>query len=439
VRGSLWNLVTKEVKELLRDPKILIGVVLMPLVMFPLLGSGMRISQESVKESTRNVSIGLLDYDGGVESQRLRAILALNPNVTVTELEAPTVEEAIALVEDTNTSSILVIPQGFSENITSGRRGELQTYSIIRGMSLADIGKTQMADVAARLYEQTTVLQTIQGAFPSRDPQEVLDPVKLSQLTVIRGAAVDISPDAFGGLILSQSMMLPMVTMVMLIFSMQIAATSIAIEKEEKTLETLLTLPVGRLSILAGKLTGSIVVAMASAASYTLGFGYYMDSIFAGIPAESLQLGLQAAGLTPSPMGYALLGVTVFVTIVSALALAVSLAAFTDSVRSAQSLVGFLVIPIVVPSIVLMFADLDILPMAFRGLLYLIPYTHSIIAIKEVFMGDYLTVLRSIAYISAFTVGVLYLAARIFSTERVITARISLESLRLRRRRRRGL
>ena len=80
-----------------------------------------------------------------------------------------------------------------------------------------------------------------------------------------------------------------------------------------------------------------------------------------------------------------------------------------------------------------MFADIDILPMVLQGILYLIPYTHTILAIKEVFMGDYLIVIRSITYIAVFTASVLYVAAKIFSTERVLTARMSLESLRLRR------
>ena len=42
--------------------------------------------------------------------------------------------------------------------------------------------------------------------------------------------------------------------MIMLTYSMQIAATSVAMEKEEKTLETLLTVPVDRFAILMGKL-----------------------------------------------------------------------------------------------------------------------------------------------------------------------------------------
>jgi len=80
-----------------------------------------------------------------------------------------------------------------------------------------------------------------------------------------------------------------------------------------------------------------------------------------------------------------------------------------------------------------MFADIDILPPAFQVIMYAIPYTHSIIASKAAFLGDYYTMLRSITYISLFTVTILYVAAKIFTTEKIVTARISLKKFRFRK------
>jgi len=48
-------------------------------------------------------------------------------------------------------------------------------------------------------------------------------------------------------------------------------------------------------------------------------------------------------------------------------------------------------------------------------------------------MGDYFTMLLSIAYISVFTIAVLYIAARIFTTEKIVTARISFRKRGLRK------
>jgi ABC-2 type transport system permease protein len=190
-----------------------------------------------------------------------------------------------------------------------------------------------------------------------------------------------------------------------------------------------MTLPVGRMTILSGKLAGSIVVAVGGAISYMIGFGYYMTSAFSFAP-EMTSISTGDVGLGLKPLGMILLGVNIFITLVSGLALAISLATFTDNVRSAQSLTGFLTIPVLIPAIVLMFSDLAMLPKTIQWVLLAIPYTHSIIASKAAFLGNYAVVIRSISYIAAFTIVVLYIAARIFSTERIITSRFTSFSLR---------
>jgi len=205
-------------------------------------------------------------------------------------------------------------------------------------------------------------------------------------------------------------------------FAIQMAATSIALEKEQKTLETLMTLPVSRMTILGGKLSGSIVIAIAGSISYLIGFGYYMNSAFSFVPeAQSMTLNDVNIGITP--FGFILVGIVIFVTLVSALAMALSVAVFADNVRSAQSFTGVLITPIMIPAIVLMFSDIEMLPQTVQYIMLIIPYTHSIIATKAAFLGDYFVVLRSILFIGIWTITVLYIAAKIFSTERIITAR----------------
>jgi ABC-2 type transport system permease protein len=218
--------------------------------------------------------------------------------------------------------------------------------------------------------------------------------------------------------------MLPVMIMMMVIFAIQMAATSIALEKEQKTLETLMTLPVSRLTILIGKLSGSIIVALAGALSYMIGFSFYVQSAFSFVP-EATTMNISNINIGLSPIGFVLIGVNIFVTLVSALAMALSLATFTDSVRGAQSLTGFLTIPVLIPSIILMFTNIEMLPVWLQGVLLVIPYTHSVIASKAAFLGNYFIVVRSILFISVFTFIVLYIAAKIFSTERIITARFT--------------
>jgi ABC-2 type transport system permease protein len=202
-------------------------------------------------------------------------------------------------------------------------------------------------------------------------------------------------------------------------------------EKEEKTLETLLTLPVDRFSILMGKLSGSIVVAGVAAIAYMIGFNYYMGSFTSAIPAGT-NLDLVSLGLVPSLFGYLLLGISLFVALLSALAMAVILSAFAEDVRSAQSLVSYVYPFLFIPSFILMYVDINALPLAVKVALYAIPYSHPIIASRAVTMGDYWTAVWGIVYVSIFTLAIMYVASRLFATEKVLTAKLKFRGLRKR-------
>jgi len=210
---------------------------------------------------------------------------------------------------------------------------------------------------------------------------------------------------------------------------MQLAATSVASEKEEKTLETLLTLPINRFTILAGKMTGSIIVAVAGALAYLVGAIYYMGSFMGMIPVE-IGLDLAAIGLAPTPIAYLLLGASLFMALLSALALAVSISVFAEDVRGAQALVGPLAMLFVFPMLFMMFTDIYSLPFPLMIVLLAIPFTHPMLASNVAFTGDYLTAVMGIVYMSIFTIVVLYIAARIFGTEKILTAKLRFRKLR---------
>jgi ABC-2 type transport system permease protein len=123
---------------------------------------------------------------------------------------------------------------------------------------------------------------------------------------------------------MSQAIALPITIMIMLTYAMQIAATSVAMEKEEKNLETLLTVPVDRFAILMGKVASTIIVAGVASVTVLVGYNYMLGSLSLGVAGDvGGGLDLVALGLVPSTLGYVLLGMSLFFTLLSALALAV--------------------------------------------------------------------------------------------------------------------
>lgn len=434
--NNLLALVIKEVKELVRDPKILVGVILMPILIFPVMGSAIQISQESVQRAVRGASFAIWTDDDGFVTDAM--VNYLYTNNTVVPIAADNLEDALTFFTSTDSSAMVYIPDGYNDNITQGQQGRIKIYANLRSLNMAETQSTDVVTNLINIYNYYFSITKIQNLITQSDAVGTAigyrNPITLNYASILKGSVLEIAPSAIFNLVMSQSIMLPIMVMMMVMFAIQMAATSIALEKEQKTLETLMTLPVSRMTILGGKLSGSIVIAIAGSISYLIGFGYYMNSAFSFVP-EAMSMNISDVNLGITPFGFLLVGIVIFVTLVSALAMALSVAVFADNVRSAQSFTGVLVTPIMIPALVLMFSDIEMLPQTFQYILLVIPYTHSIIATKAAFLGNYFVVLRSIFFISIWTVAVLYIAAKIFSTERIITARFQLGDLFKRSRR----
>jgi ABC-2 type transport system permease protein len=424
--GSFTSIVYKEIKELIRDPKILFGVVLLPLLLYPLMGQGLQISQQSVQTAIMGAKFSVYSDDAGALAGVF--VQYITTNNTVTTIQAQSLGDALVKFKDSESVALVYVPDGYSQNMTDGLRGRVKIYGNLKNLNIAEASGTDVAGSLVSIYNYYYSLAIIQQLMDVTgelgSPAIVHDPVSVSYASIIKGNVVEVAPNQITSLIVSQSIMLPLMVMMMIIFAIQMAATSIALEKEQKTLETLMTLPVSRFTILGGKLAGSVVIAIAGSISYMIGFGYYTSSAFSFAPGLT-SVDLAGAGIGIQPIGYALLGVVMFVTLISALALAICLAVFTDSVRSAQSLTGVLIVPLIIPAMILMFSDIEMLPPAIQWIMLAIPYTHTMLATKAAFLGNYWLIFRSIAYISVFTVAVLWVAVKIFSTERIITARFS--------------
>jgi ABC-2 type transport system permease protein len=88
--------------------------------------------------------------------------------------------------------------------------------------------------------------------------------------------------------------------------------------------------------------------------------------------------------------------------------------------------VGYFYLILFIPMIFLMYTDINMLPLAVRLVLLAIPYTHPMLAARASFTGDYTTAVLGIIYVTAFTLVVLYIAAKIFTTEKILTMRLRL-------------
>jgi ABC-2 type transport system permease protein len=421
---GLMNIILKEIKELVRDPKVLLPMIVIPLVMFPLMGFAIETSMETVEQSIGETSVALIDQDQGQYALTLQAFMT-GSNFSITHLDDVTVDEALEQVQDSNLTSLIIIPSGFSENITERKTADITIYTPFRGGGIADSTRSSTVNTLLNIFESGILDQRIREGFPESEAAQILNPINLEDKSIVKGKSADVRPADLFSLMISQTTIMPVGMMTLLIFAMQLAATAVASEKEEKTLETLLTMPINRTMILAGKLTGSIIVALVGAVAYLIGFSYYMNS-FTGMGPDVV-IDLAAIGLAPSLASYAILGVSLFMALLSALALAISLSVFAENVRGAQALVGPLSMLFIVPMIFTMFTDINALPFPLSIILLAIPFTHPMLAANVSFTGNYVGAIGGIAYMAIFTIIVLYVAAKLFGTEKILTAKLKFQ------------
>jgi len=417
------NIFVKELKELVRDPKVLLGMIVFPLILFPVMGSIMGYSMQSAQEQAAKTPLLIVNNDGGGWSESLIQIISnSSPKVFVVNNTTINKTSALQLLSEYNTTQFIVIPEGFSAKMTAHEanasvKAAIRFYGVFSGGGIFESVGSSIIDNLVYGFNRIVAP----------------DAVYSEKSTIIKGEIYnDVDPAVLSRVMISQAIAMPVIIIILLSYSMTVAATSVAMEKEEKTLETLLTLPMDRFAILMGKLSGSILIAAVGALAYMVGFNYYMGGIMSTIPAGA-NVNLADLGLVPSLFGYLLLGISLFVTILSALALAVIMSAFAEDVRTAQSLVGYIYPFLFIPAIALMYLDINSVPIALKAVLYAIPYTQPIIASKAVIMGDYWTAMLGIIYVTAFTLTVMYAASRLFATEKILTAKLKLRGLRRRR------
>lgn len=433
MRSVLMVMLKKEIKETLRDPKVLIGMILAPVLIMALMGVIMNFAITSTKEYALNPRVVILDYDNSLLSRVIIESLTSQPNSKVMVLYTGSIEHAIQKALDNGFPTVMVFPKGFEYNISIGVRAVVKLYTIMNTLSLAESGTSTIPSSLIDFLNSEIVNDRIKSLMPNIDPKLFLKPIEKIEYSIVKGKLVNIPPQMLSSIVLSQSIFIPMTIMIVFITAMQFASTSIALEKEYKTLETLLTLPVSRFTILIAKLISSVILAILGSISFMYAYTFYLTSTTSlGIPA-TISLTLSDIGLSITPLGFILVGLSLFLSITSSLVLALIIATFTEDVRSAQTLVGYLYFILIIPMIVTMFTDLSILPMLIQVILYAIPYTYTLTSVKAALLENYGILIAGIVYMSVFSIAILYIASKLFSSERILVMKISIKKFRRQR------
>ena len=415
----LISIIRKELIELLRDQRLILGLV-MTILIFPLMGTFISgVFRETV---TTSATIGVVDNDRGEYARSL--IEALKANATV--IAVSSLEEGA----NANVDIIVVIPEGFSANLTESKQGFVEVYAVLKGVSMsASIRPTRalslVQDAARRLAVKI-------AASLGVNPKLMTEPFYSRTKTIYKGKIVNVHPAVLTGFLAGQLATTPIAVFILVMFTAQLAVTSMALEKENKTLELLLSQPVNRMTILAGKLVASLVLAIISSVVFLVGFTLYMSQITSMTP-ETANISLDQLsllGLLPTPLSATLMIIDILLGLLAVMSLALIIGAATEDVRSAQSLLSLVLPLILIPALGLMFVDIETMPPAVAIVVMIDPFAHPVLAVSAAFTNNYRLLLLSVAYLLGFSIVTLYIASKLFASERILTLRLRWKRVR---------
>jgi ABC-2 type transport system permease protein len=413
------NLLAKEIRELITLQLVI--SLLFTMLLFYFIGE---LAKKEVKRAEATQKISVLDLDRSELSKGLLDGLRL----VKFEIDAMAQEDkdaALQAAKKSDTSLLLVIPQGFGESVSRFEPKEIDSYTFLRSFSLSSLRKSEIFKAIVAATNNYLSNENLKKKVPGIDPEALKNPIKSRDFVIVNDRMAQGSASAIAGFVYSQSIFVPIILMMIIIYSSQMVISAIAMEKQNKTLETLLTVPIKRTSIVTAKMLAAGLVGLLSAAIYMIGFKSYMGGMMGDVKMSAdLNNVVQKLGLVLNTNGYLLLGISLFFAILCALAMATILGVLAEDFRSAQSLIMPVIFLVMIPYFLSFFSDPRTLSLPVKLLVLAIPFSHPFLASQNIILENYSAVLYGILYMAFFFLVLVVIAGRIFSTDRVLTMKL---------------
>jgi len=345
IRAIAW----KELLQLRRDPRLVVLIAVMPLVLLVLFGVALKLEPQ-------NVRMAYVDGDRSLFTNLIRTSLWSDGYFDLYEVGSETdIREEIRAGR---AKAGLFIGGDFSALLTENRQPHVTLF----------VDGTMPSLTTAMKYHSRSV--TAEGVT---NDMYFLDPdapnVVIAREPFIMDTEVLFNPDEKETWFFLPGVIGVLIMQVALI----LAGISVVREREKRTLEQLLVTPVSKSAFIAGKLLPYVIIALLDF-YLVLGAGWLLFDL----PAPSSQLLLFVLAL-------------LFVAGMIALGLLISLVVLT------QQQAMFIAIFIIVPSMLLsgFIFPLEAIPGPVRPLSYVIPFTYFVdiirgLLIKQTLAGDLL-------------------------------------------------
>lgn len=425
------NLLVKELRELI-NPQMIIGLVV-SVVMLMMMGNFMGSVMDEAVSGEQEAYI--CDEDKTDFTREIIDKVSKMENVTLheTELNGQTYQE---LINNLGAESVIIIPEGFTEKAFDDNDAtDIELVNHLKSISISStISGTMSENIVSSLKNTAcNILLEQKYGVNEKDIEKVKNPVTVKSITVVGEKSAEVDSETLVGMATSQGVIVPLVVFIMVIFAAQMIVSAISTEKIDKTLETLLSAPVSRMSVLGAKMLAAAIMAIINAVVYMFGFSSYMGKMMTGTGISPDTLGsaveqtntissaMQELGLQMSAGDYVLLGMQMFMTILIALSISLMLGVLVNDPKAAQTVITPVMLMAMIPYLVSMFSDVSKLPILLKIFMWIIPFTHTFNATKNILFNNMGEFWAGFAYQFVFFAGCMLLATRLFASDKIFT------------------
>lgn len=395
MRSRTFVVYFKELRDLLRDKRTIISMVVIPVLVIPVLMLAIGgISVAMVKKAQAQIpKVMILGEENAPE---IAAELRSLTNINVVAASA----DYTNLISNKKIRAAVEIPVRFTEALKSGEKTEVKVY-VYEGEIKSQFGARALRDFFAEYRTQTVSNRLAQHDLSPG----ILTPFEISQQNVAPPKKV--SGNLIGGII-------PYIIILMsLTGAMYPAMDLTAGEKERGTIETLLCSPASRLDLVLGKFLMVLTAAMATTflSLSSMGTSFIAATAYLG-RKEGFKFPLEIDIPALFMVFVMMLPLAVFFS-----ALLMVLALFARSYKEAQSYVSPLMIVVIMPAVASLIPGVEL-----SASLSFVPILNVSLASKAILSGTYeWGYLVLILFSSTFYAGLaLWAAVKLFQREEVM-------------------
>jgi ABC-2 type transport system permease protein len=366
----------KETRQILRDRRTLVLILVMPIVLTFLFGKALETGE------LRQIPSVILNLDGSPESNAIVTAFSTYDEVNI-QAQVDTLEEAQERLAQGRIKAAIVIPRGFMKQIEEGEEAQLQLLLDGTDNNSAPI----VEGVAQRVIQRYNAERAVRGLWargvrPDRG-RRLIQPVFVQ--TEIR-----YNP----GLRYLSYVMPGVIGLTLQLLTVMLMAVSITRERERGTLDQLMASPITRSELILGKLLPYLGMSLLNVVTIL----FVADRWFNVPVRERLPLLLAFCALF----------------VLTSLATGLLISAVSRSQFQAIQIAVFYVLPVFMLSGA--YAPIEAIPDTIRPITYLFPLMYFCRAVRAVTLRDagLFLVWRDLAILGGFVVILLYWAVLSF-------------------------